>query len=98
MVEQNLYISIAISLVGPLAMGIGWFFTTSINKVSKKEFEESREKQEKYIDKRVDEIEYKVEKERKEIERLFNKEIQILTQQIDFVISGINEIKDKIRK
>ena len=79
----------------------------AITKISKTEVSQLIRKQDEVIDKKIDQItddykkadeflSQKIEKERMESENLLRKELEILKQQIEFVVSGIKDIKDKM--
>lgn len=79
--------SLVVSLIGFLIVGAGAFILMAITKISRSEF-----------DKKITLLEARIEKERQETERLFSSKLEKLEQHIDFVVSGISDIKEEIKK
>ena len=98
MVDSTLLQSLIVSLVGFLIVGAGAFMMMALTKISKKEFQDAQDKQETQFDKKLISIEQRMDKERLEMEKLFSKEILLVKQQLEFVISGISDIKESVKE
>ncbi len=98
MVSELILPSLVVSLIGFLVVGAGAFIIMSITKISRREFQEDQTKQDKEFERKIASLEVMISKEREESERLFNKEIMLVKQQLDFVVSGISDIKEQIYK
>ena len=90
-----------------LLSGAGIWLYTVTSKVSRTELMDLLSKREDIIEKKIEHIvtdfkkgdeilDAKIDKEREESERLIRSELNILKQQIEFIVSGIKDIKEKI--
>ncbi len=95
---HELLIPIIVSLVGALISGAAVWIYTITTMVKQPEMMSYVEKKEVIINHRMDEIEHKIEKERQEIQNLFDKDLQNIRTQMDYIVAGINEIKESMNR